>query len=547
MGRLLLIDVTDGAQLKNPTTPNTAIDLVAQNIKIENGATVFANDVRLVAAKGNTSVSLSHDVYGNLLLPKFAPTMANAGKVLIEGNDTTVTSGGDGGGRVAMWGQNIALSNGGTVTSTNDSDISANNSEGIEIKGGNVSIDSDALIESITEGAGSAKGGDINIYARSSINIRGLNYASVHPLLDIYSEGYAIASLTIGGGTSGNIRLISGGGIRLSDTAIVSITGASGSSGDVTLNSGFIAVNNSSAYVANDLIRQASVSADSQNCTTCGTLGRILISANKSMTIENDSHIYAIDYFGGGENLPARAAGGSIKLISPSIVFRDGSQAGDYGDTYDILGEVSVIAANAQSFLNQSSVTAFSNTPIYFYSGGSSLFSDHSGINVTQLFGNSSENINFTSDSLILNNQSGIGLLSSTGSRSSNVTINVNGLFSVGNRLNGQYFIGESIPIPTSAYKTLAANVLSLNVDLNDLARDLVKIGNYIGSFGDRGNVVVAGALLNLSGAMSNLPPANFKSKEIANSCEVANTGSLSLTGKGRTASGALDRLIYGY
>lgn len=120
----VLIDVNDGAQLKNPTTPNTAIDLVAENIKIENGATVSANDVRLVAAKGNTSVSLSHDVYGNLLLPKFSPSAANAGKVQIDGtgkvqidengpnegwltlkeNQTTVTSSSDRGGRVAIWG-----------------------------------------------------------------------------------------------------------------------------------------------------------------------------------------------------------------------------------------------------------------------------------------------------------------------------------------------------------------------------------------------------------------------------------------------------------
>ena len=74
----VLIDVTDGAQLKNPTTPNTAIDLVAQNIKIENGAEVSANGVRLVAAKGNMSVSLSNDVYGNLVLPNLSPTAANS-------------------------------------------------------------------------------------------------------------------------------------------------------------------------------------------------------------------------------------------------------------------------------------------------------------------------------------------------------------------------------------------------------------------------------------------------------------------------------------
>lgn len=112
----VLIDIKDGAQLQNSSKPNTAIDLVAQNIKIENGVTVSANDVRLVAAKGDTSVSLSEDVYGNLLLPRFAPTAANAGKVLIIGNGTdifgapnkngtAVTSEADGGGRIAIWGR----------------------------------------------------------------------------------------------------------------------------------------------------------------------------------------------------------------------------------------------------------------------------------------------------------------------------------------------------------------------------------------------------------------------------------------------------------
>ena len=62
---------------------------------------------------------------------------------------------------------------------------------------------------------------------------------------------------------------------------------------------------------------------------------------------------------------------------------------------------------------------------------------------------------------------------------------------------------------------------------------------------GDSTNVSISGALLNLSGAIMNLPPANFQSKEITNSCEVTNKGSLSLTGKGRTASSPLDRLIY--
>ena len=114
----------------------------------------------------------------------------------------------------------------------------------------------------------------------------------------------------------------------------------------------------------------------------------------------------------------------------------------------------------------------------------------------------------------------------------------VKAIFAIGNTLNGSEYPGF-----------VGSPKVEGGIPTYDLRNVSPAVKNFITAINDRSseNIVVSGSLLNLSGDMANLPPANFKSKEIANSCEVANTGSLSLTGKGRTASSALDRLIYGY
>ena len=180
----VLIDVTDGAQLKNPATPNKAIDLVAQNIKIENSATVSANDVRLVAAKGNTSVSLSHDVYGNLALPKFAPTAANAGKVQIIGtgpnedplspneNQTAVTSSTDGGGRIAIWGGGVQVGNKGKIDSVQTGATAPSVSNGITIKASSLRMENGGVIrvEDLHNGT-SGRGAGISILSGGGVSL----------------------------------------------------------------------------------------------------------------------------------------------------------------------------------------------------------------------------------------------------------------------------------------------------------------------------------------------------------------------------------------
>lgn len=106
-------------------------------------------------------------------------------------------------------------------------------------------------------------------------------------------------------------------------------------------------------------------------------------------------------------------------------------------------------------------------------------------------------------------------------------------IFSSGNVLNDKLFVSNGgIPPYTKG------------------GRGQYSKGNYIVIENDKGssnNVSVSGSLLNLSGDMANLPPANFKSKEIDNSCQLTNRESLSLSGSGGTSSSALDRMIYGY
>ena len=99
--------------------------------------------------------------------------------------------------------------------------------------------------------------------------------------------------------------------------------------------------------------------------------------------------------------------------------------------------------------------------------------------------------------------------------------------------LNGKSFTGEAIPTPTSAYKNIFSNPVA-------------DTGNYIATFGNGGDVVISGSLLNLSGAMANLGTPSYESDALSNSCDVIDKGSLMSGGKGGKGLNAMDRMIFG-
>jgi filamentous hemagglutinin family protein len=473
----ILIDVTDGAQLKNPTTPNTAIDLVAQNIKIENGATVSANDVRLVAAKGNMSVSLSNDVYGNLLLPKLAPTSANAGKVQIIGygddNSANVTSRTDGGGRIAVWG-GVDVTNGGAINSIQTGSSSPSSGNGITIKASNLRIESSGAIETTIDSNPSANAS--SIFISSVNNIR------------IISGGYLVSGASLG--------LRAGGSITIdgSDTFVSAMT-------------------NTSAAIAD-------------------------IAAGKDITVSNSS---TIEINGLGE-VQEGGRSSILRLSAESINVGGSARIDNSGGLHPLLY---MTALKGIALSGGSSVDSFNELggggDIFIYNGGGLLLQGDSQI--WSLNGLSSSNsIGFNGGFISVHSEyifmdKGSILTSTSGSGATLKLDGVQAIFPFDNKLNGQQYPGQ-VGRPKIEGGIPKYNGGEYFGNKNSIAALSHGLGD---------NVVLSGPLLNLSGDMASLPPANFKSKEIPNSCEAANTGSLSLSGKGRTSLNALDRVIYGY
>ena len=518
----VLIDVTDGAQLKNPATPNKAIDLVAQNIKIENSATVSANDVRLVAAKGNTSVSLSHDVYGNLALPKFAPTAANAGKVQIIGGDpannsptTTVTSSSDGGGRIAIWGGGVKVSNGGFIDSVQTGATAPSVSNGITIKASSLRMENGGTIQ--TESRASGDGSEVSIHSSGNVEIL---------------SGSSIKTL------SG--RGLSGGGVSIKSNNTVVLNGKNAPNACLDVDCTVISAESTQIFVSNSNLSITSRSILLDYGSRLGGSGlRIDLSTAGGISLRGESSI---------EDNSDLMSGGVISIIAESLYLGSLSNVRSVSGTNP---SVNIWTQDGILLAGGSYINAFTTSG----HGGSVNIYDRGGI---LLLGDSTAESNISTLNLTRHDQTksevkgplaqkpdgGRVAIDSTytyidkgfiavGTSDTGGSINLGpNLFVMGNILNNKLFVSDGNIPPYTKGDTGGYNK-----------------GNNIvieNGQGDTTNVSISGSLLNISGDMANLPPANFKSKEIANSCDVIDKGSLMSGGKGGKGLNAMDRMIFG-
>ena len=506
--------VVDGATLDN-TTSQKSIDLVANKITIENGATIKTKssgdpkeggDIRLVAAKGDTNVTLKRDAYGNLELPKFAPTATNAGKVEVRGivldeskvnPDTgghffssSVKTHGEGGGRIAMWGQQIGVRDEALVMAMNDSPTSANPSQGIHIKAHTVSV---------------ANGEPNNATNNSTIT------------------AYADAPYS---GKSGNINIDASGDIYIREGLIQSGNNDTSFPGGIRLNSSNLSLSSESE------ISSKSYGHEEGSLTTYSG-----ISLNVAGTLKMDgSHISLNgNYF--GPSSPVVQHDHGININSRYLIL-DGSSIADNSFRPGHLG-INIYSEYGITLLHKSSITEdsggeFGNNAasiIKINSGSNLILSDRSRIE-TFLGGS----INVKADTILLNNISRIGTASfnddSGGSQKpkqqGSIELSTNGIFTSGNVLNGHLFpnTNNRIEAPGPNFK--------------------LRYGNEIAATGSSGEISISGSLLNLSGAMANLGTPSFESDVLSNSCDVIDKGSLMSGGKGGKGLNAMDRMIFG-
>ena len=514
--------VVDGATLDN-TTSQKSIDLVANKITIENEATITSKsggdpkdggDIRLVAAKGDTNVTLKRDAYGNLELPKFAPTATNAGKVEVTGfvldeskvnPDTgghffpsSVKTHGEGGGRIAMWGQQIEARDGASVVATNDSPTSANPSQGIHIKAHTVSV----------------AGGEYNEVFGNEI-IRQPDNSIIGTFANYLDSG-----------KSGNINIDASGDIYIRGGNIDSLSGLK-SLGGIRLNSSNLYLSDGSNIRSKGYVVEGSLTNYPG------------ISLNVAGTLKMDHSYIELNGNYGGLSSPVVQHDHGININSRYLILDGGSSIEDGNFRPGHLG-INIYSEYGITLLHGSAISDLGPEG-EFGNNASSLIKINSGSNLilsdqSRLEAGLGGSINVKADTIFMNNRSEIGTFSfnddSGGSQKTkqqgSIELSTNGIFTSGNVLNGHLFPNTNniIEKPGPYFKN--------------------GYGNAIAAHGNSGEISISGSLLNLSGAMANLGMPSYESDALSNSCDVIDKGSLMSGGKGGKGLNAMDRMIFG-
>jgi len=583
--------VVDGATLDN-TTSQKSIDLVANKITIENGATITSKsggdpkdggDIRLVAAKGDTNVTLKRDAYGNLELPKFAPTATNAGKIEITGDEvhdttvkptqgtTAINTSGVGGGRVAMWGHDVKLNG--------DVKVGTNNNEGYKAAAANqgVLIVSDNLYASgsILKTIKPAYDDDFNpkgtetsykFYSPQIDNKSSLAASSgsliikakEDIIINFYGgDKYGARFLRTNGG---KISMTSGDRIALNNANIEddATLSARKASGDILIYSdNTISMYNSRIYSLGEIsgsvrlmshdisIRNNSSIQDSTSGSSIIPSGGINIIAYGIFDMTNNSHLTRDDTY---RNKTTNDGGLDVTAGHINVT-------GSYFDTFN--ADINIHSAGeltlTRSYINISKLdlenkagATLLNEDISVSAAGNIFLIDSLIRNSSYAAGSSQSadiagKISINSDTLLIKNS--FMLTESEFKSGGDLSLNIGGLFVPNHGINGKYYTyGDNITGPNKAF----LEYLYRSHDDTSLFKNSHNKANVIATIGTSGNTVLSGTLLNLSGAMANLGTPSFESDALSNSCDVIDKGSLMSGGKGGKGLNAMDRMIFG-
>ena len=531
--------VVDGANL-DATSSQKSIDLVANKITIENGAKISsqssgdpkdAGDIRLVAAKGNTNVTLKRDAYGNLELPKFAPTTMNAGKVLIDGKDkdgnsTTVVTRGNGGGRVAAWGGGVQVSNGGKINIQQTGSTDPYKTSGAIIHASNLRMENGGVIETDVDSSASGKGANISIHTNGAVNVLSdSKILTVSPAKSVAGDirVRSTGAINVNGQNGKGIDI--GAGVNLSDTKIQSGGSARLSSNDyININKAFLIGGNVNIESGSILLRHDAVIGGSalrllaEDIALKSSSIQAIASGNRAASVSIKTNFIEL---GGRE--PGLSPSGISAILGTrprvDLMTRDGLVLKSGSNIYSYTseskgGEVNIIDGGDLLIIGSND----SNSSIQTINPkGSSGISYPGG------------EINVKAQYIYLDRGS---IVASTDGKGGAVHLNIEDIFAKSNSLNGKLFVSDGdIPKYTKGGKGQYSYG-----------------GNYIVIENDGGDsdVAISGSLLNLSGAMANLGTPSFESDALSNSCDVIDKGSLMSGGKGGKSLNAMDRMIFG-
>jgi filamentous hemagglutinin family protein len=512
------------------------MDMVAGNISVENNANLQseAGEVRLVAMQDKGVISLEKTPSSQLLLPDAIPLITNAGNISIKASSIDTT--GDGGGRIAFWGNEILLKgNDSYILANNSGDTDALPTKTIEIYSNLLTIDgSDIKSESI---------GKITNKLLEQTGIKYWESISFY----LSSMPHDVVAYR---GKSGNVDIRTKTFNMLNDSLISTTTYTNGDAGDISISSESFVMNHSSAIDLNAVGTGNGAGGNIAVNANSIKLNDISFISNFSQTNKNAGDITLnakkIDIlYGAGILSSSWAKSGNVGNAGNITLVADDLRLDSMGDSNDSRtfihsntigsgngGDITIKAKNI-TLTDDSRITALSGQYGSHNKGGNagSIYIVADDLTLTSLDGQgnpiiSSTNYNGNAGNIVLNVKNLLlnptSIISSEGNIG-DIKITANDIKLIGGNIDTTG-TNSSIKIDTKTLYMSYAEIPFLDsFIINDPARIMA---DTYSEFSSAGNIIINSDITNIDGK-------NYKNSDgdttgiTANSHGFANSGSV--------------------
>lgn len=467
-----------GLQVK----PGQNISLIGGNIDFPGGKiTTSGTNIWLGGLSASGTIKINHD--GSLVVPQGIP-QSNVSL----SNQAIINSTG-GGGKININAANLTL--------TEQSELFAGMSQGsssfnpppgkITINATNLITINQSRISTEIEEDAKGEAGEISL---------------ISPTINIYNESEVIAS-TFSEGNAGNIDIKANDSLNVNFSKILSQVkdNAVGNAGNITIAAKSFTVNNESFIIVDSYSR--------------GDAGNIKLDISGQLLLDGGSLIRT-----GFEN-NGIGKEGKISVNSPQKIILNKSTLSSGTRGLGKAGDIN-LQTDFLSLDNKSNISSSSNDNIGEENGESILIED-------DIISGDAGTISINSDNVILNNESGINVFTSTNKNGGEININANtlelkqggNLFAAtnsgGNAGNIQLNVKESIFIDGANVPKVALTKPPGNPILNEaLGKTGILVNTLPGSQGNGGNITIGvfpqkgnGLILDKNQATNNIIFAN--------------------------------------
>ena len=337
------IHLIDGAVLSPRGT--FPISVIAGDLAVADGGLIGARngEIRVVAVGG-----IAADIPFTGQIPKVEGNLG----VSNEGSILALNRGDLPSGSVNVHAGHIALSDVGNITSTN---TGSGNAAAVQIQSSTANFGSAGYVYSrVTEG-GSGKGADIDLKIAQGLSLSQDASISTETYaggqaghvrvqvgnVDVSTRAYiGSQSYPDSAGASGNIDIVAGESIKLSDANAWIRADSSGAAGTVRLS-------------ATDILLSSSANVFSLSSSQVPSAGDVVLNAQGRLALSDGSAI-AVNFLSNGTPGNVRLTGGTIALDTGSLVFSGPVKIGDVGRA----GSIFIKATGSLDIRNGSKISS---------------------------------------------------------------------------------------------------------------------------------------------------------------------------------------------